>query len=257
MCPVRNREREETIFEIFQAKYGLSGDFVHGDCPDFTGAHNGSTLGVELTEIHDPAKVEGRTPIEHEAAKDRVVRRACEEAIRFGLPPLYVRVTFIGTVPDDKEMHLTEALFEVVKNKCPEPEGTIDLDIDEGDEVPDGLWGISILRLRGQKQHHWSWEEAGDVSTDFSDELQKRITEKSARIASYLKRCDKCWLIIAALGTRPSSFYEFDEEMEASSYRSPFDKVFFFEVFTGTVRELRVDNATPPFGSEGLPQSSG
>jgi hypothetical protein len=37
-----------------------------------------------------------------------------------------------------------------------------------------------------------------------------------------------------------SSFYEFGKEMKTSCYTSPFEKVFFMEVFSETLKELKV-----------------
>lgn len=81
---------------------------------------------------------------------------------------------------------------------------------------------------------------AGDVETDFHEHLQNIINRKSKKYSKYLKKCNKCWLVIAALGLRASSFYEFVDEMKNYQYDSPFEKVFFLEATKKVLRELKV-----------------
>ena len=76
------------------------------------------------------------------------------------------------------------------------------------------------------------------VVTNFSDQLQQTINKKAKRLKEYLKKCDRCWLVIIALGTDGSSFYEYSKDMEKHSYDSPFEKVFFMEAFNKDLREL-------------------
>ena len=82
--------------------------------------------------------------------------------------------------------------------------------------------------------------EVGCAATNFSDQLQQIINSKTEKIATYLTKCDKCWLIVAALGVSPSNFYEIDEEMEQVCYESPFEKVSFMEAFSRTLKELKI-----------------
>ena len=123
-----------------------------------------------------------------------------------------VGVIFTGNPSENEEAALTAALFEMVKTHCPKPGDTIDLCDEDG--LPDSLWRV-FIRNWGDllKEQCWEYIEAGGVKTDFSAQLQRTIDQKGKKIANYRRFCERCWLIIAARGDRPSSFYEFDVDM--------------------------------------------
>jgi len=250
----RDRETEERVFGILQRTYGLMGNFVHnrgtepgegnGE-PDFTVDHDGGRLGVEITCIHIPGKVGGMPLQQHEAEKDEIVERAREKAVQFGLPPLKVDVIFTGNPPKKKnrKTNWADTLFEIVRSNCPEP-GHITYLGGMDSDLPEGFHWIGINRSLKWRKNSWSCEdEAGDVETDFSAQLQERIDAKASKLPQYRKCCDKCWLVIAALGRRPSSFFEYTDEMTTRRYRSPFEGVLFVDVASGTVNELSIIEA--------------
>jgi hypothetical protein len=239
MLLASNKQREKAIFDIFQDEYGLVGKFDHEDAPDFLGPYDGGILGVEITELYSDEKVYGKSLLEHEVAKERIVNRAREKWQKLGLPPLDVYVVFAGDIPNKKESDLTESLFKIVRGNCPNLGEQTSLSID-GD-LPEGFGAVLIYNIPGLKKHIWKYGEAGDVETNFSVQLQHRMDEKAKKLSEYLKSCNRCWLIIAALGVAPSSFYEPDEEMDTISYRYPFEKVFFLELFDRTLKELNIN----------------
>ncbi len=234
MLLVDSKKREEAIFDIFKDKYSLNGEFIHDDSPDFIGLHDGTVLGIEITEIYRE-----ETLREHEIQKERIVDRACKKAIQIGLSPLHVAVLYSGNIQKGRESYLTEILFELVKNNCPEDGGHLTLDWEN--DIPDDFHAILIYNIPGSKKHIWSTTEVGFIETNFSEQLQRRINSKSKKIKNYLAKCKKSWLIIVSLGVSASNFYEIGEEMEQVYYKSPFEKVFFMESFSRTIRELKVN----------------
>ena len=233
MILAKNKKREEVIFGILRDRYCLSGEFIHGDSPDFIGSYNGNVLGVEITEIYSEQSLR-----EHEIQKERIVNRARKKAVAAGLPPLKVHVIFTHDIQQGREADLTNLLFELVKNNCPEYGASVDLDWKNG--IPSDFYVILIRSIPDSKNHFWDTAEAGCVDTNFSEQLQQRINSKSEKIQTYLTKCDKCWLIAAALGVSASNFFEVGEDMERVCYESSFEKVFFMEVFSKTVTELKV-----------------
>jgi hypothetical protein len=238
MLLVNNQKREKVTFEIFREQYGLKGDFVHDDSPDFLVTCDGSVLGIEITGIYCTDKINGKTLREHEVIKERIVYRACERAKEVGLPPLHVGVIFTGNIQNKRETYLTNFLFEIVKNIYPESGRHISLDFESG--IPDDFWAILISNIPSSKKHVWNSTEAGCVETSFSEQIQQIIDSKAKKISQYLTKCEKCWLIIAALGVSGSNFYEIDEDMEKVCYNSPFEKVFFMEAFNKSLKELNL-----------------
>ncbi len=227
---LNRKEREKVIFDVFRDKYGLTGEFIYGDNPDFLVSENGNTLGIEVTEIYNPVKIEGKTLREHEVMKEMIVERARDKSMAIGLPPLHVNVSFAGNIKNNRVAYLTEVLFEIVKNNCPEQGNLIEFG-NEG-SIPDDFLSIFISNIPGSKRHVWMPMEVGCVETNFSDQIQQRIDSKAKKLRQYYLKCDRCWLIIAALGVSASNFYEIGKDMEKFCYESPFEKVFFFnEIF--------------------------
>ena len=149
-----------------------------------------------------------------------------------------VGVIFTGNILNLDEAYLTDTLFKMVKNNCPEKGDQVDLDCESG--IPDDFWSILMYNIPGSKRHIWNVTEAACVETNFSQQLQQIIDSKAEKIAQYLDKCDKCWLIIAALGLSGSNFYEISEEVEQVCYKSPFEKVFFLETFSKTLKKLKI-----------------
>lgn len=98
--PKNKEQTEELVFDIFQKKYDLIGEFIHGDEPDFVDKIN--ILGIEITVIYGNEKIYGKTPKEHEVIKERIVSRACEKAETHGLQPLDLHVIFSDNIPKGK-----------------------------------------------------------------------------------------------------------------------------------------------------------
>jgi hypothetical protein len=240
----RERDSERLVFDLFRQKLGLAGEFGHnkgnerGDerKPDFTGYHEGKTLGIEITEINIPGKIDGRSLPELEVAKQRIVDRARDEAIKCGLPAVRVRVTFRRAIPKGKEAFLTETLFQMVSCHRPPLDHAVELDGKNG--LPNEFLRLGIRNCG--KKHDWAYIEAGVVQSEFSSRVQEIIDTKSDKIAQYLQHCRACWLIIAALGDRPSSFYEIGDQVRTTRYKSGFERVFFLNWAFGTVEELHV-----------------
>lgn len=245
-----DRPSEKLIFDRFRQRYGLIGEFRHNtgtnsddqDKPDFTGPHQGQILGIEITEIGVPEKTHGQTLRQHEAAKRRIVTDAREKAVQAKLPALLVRVIFQGDLRKGTVASLTEILFQIVKSRCPEPNaGEVELDGESG--LPTELWKVYIHNY-GDREHDWDYIEVGGVETEFSRQVQDIVAAKSGELPRYLKHCQTCWLIIAALCDRPSSFYLPNNQVRRTRYRSGFEKVFFVNVALEIVAELSVVGGT-------------
>jgi hypothetical protein len=251
-----SRETEELIFRILQRGLRLPSKFVHnrgtevgdGDGkPDFEVTRRGGKLGVEITEIYqplmdDPLIIDEMPLQQHEAEKDRIVRAACDKAIQLSLPPVRVSVMFTGNLPKkkDRKTDLVETLVEMVRDNLPELGRTKAVGGFDGD-LPEGFHWIGVDRTFNPKKHSWRCdEEPGDIETHFSAQLQDIINAKASKLPNYRKHCDRCWLVIAALGRRPSSFYEFADDMAKHRYESPFERVFFVVVASAIIRELKL-----------------
>lgn len=237
---IDTKQREKIHFEIFQERYCQFQNYDHIDIPDFVVSLNNETIGIEFTEIYNDDKLNGKTLREDEAIKERIVEWARKKAIENNVPPLHVNVVFSGSVSKEAESQVKSLLYQIIKDNIPQPGEPITLD-SMNDDIDSTFWSIVIFNLKGGKKHVWDYTECSDVETNFSKQLQSKIDSKAEKISKYLMKCNKCWLVIVALGYSGSSFFEFSEEMENCTYKSPFDKVFFIEVFSKYFKELKLN----------------
>ncbi len=179
---------------------------------------------------------------QHEAIKERIVEKAKQRVIETNLPPIHIGVFFNGFIEKHREETVTNALILAILKNYPIQQGQqIDIGgIESTFPLPNEIHCIMGSNIPGSKKHSWFAEETGFVDTEFSGQLQDIINSKAEKINNYLKRCNKCWLIIAALGFSASSFYEPSKEMLEYVYRAPFEKVFFIEAFSRYIVELKV-----------------
>ena len=158
--------------------------------------------------------------------------------IKEKIPPLHVAIIFANGISKKRENLVTQELFKIVKNNYSTQQGNLHIKNDIVKDLPNEFHSILISSIIDSKRHFWIPVEASFVVTNFSDELQHVIEKKADKLDEYLEKCDKCWLVITALGNNCSSFYEYSKEMEKVSYDSPFEKVFFMEAFTKNLKEM-------------------
>ena len=236
------RQREKFLFNIFQERYQTFKNFKHTDEPDFLVSDNKETIGIEFTELYKQSGKTGKKPREEEAIKERVLRNAEKMCVEEKIPFLQVGITFTNGIDKNREKFITEELVKIIKNKYPSGHETVNIKNSFGSNMPTEFYSIVITNIAGAKRHFWDSIEASFVVRNFSNQLQDIIDRKAKRLNDYLKNCDRCWLVIAALGSNGSSFYEYSEDMEKFSYHSPFEKVFFIEAFNKDLKELNCNS---------------
>lgn len=70
---------------------------------------------------------------------------------------------------------------------------------------------------------------AGEVSFDPIDELQKCIDKKNKKVNTYKQNCAKCFLLVYVPSSRYGNYYSFSESSLKHKYNSKFDNIFMFE----------------------------
>ena len=70
---------------------------------------------------------------------------------------------------------------------------------------------------------------AGKVSFDPIDELQKCIDKKNKKVSTYKQNCTKCFLLIYVPSSRYGNYCSFGESSLKHKYNSKFDNIFLFE----------------------------
>jgi hypothetical protein len=242
MRPLTQNEREQ-YSHILRFTESFR-DFPEGflcfdDNPDVLIRTSEGMLGVEHTRLY------WGNLKEQESLEDRIVDRAKEMYKVSGGPPLRVNVLFDSNVrlsvkdidsiaaslnrlvcryvPDVGEGFELEGWRFVSRGFSP---SLMMLFIDRPDKTSEMLWGVG----------------RGGVVPDLpSDSIRKSILDKESKIARYLDKCSRVWLLIVEDGFAPSSYFDISEEVKKETYKSKFDRIFLFRNFCREVIELNVE----------------
>lgn len=239
---IDRRKREKLFLELLDEKYGPFPKPEHTDRPDFLISFSDHVLGIECTEIHTENKVNGIPLKQHESIKERIVEKAKQLAIKQKLSPVSVQVSFKGTIEKYREKKVPSELLRIIKDNYPPAGQQVEIrGLESSHLLPDEIRRLVITSILGK--HHWYVVDSGWAQTNFTAQLQAIIDSKTEKLTNYLKRCNKCWLIIAAVGHGPSSFYDPSKKMLEHIYSSPFKRVFFMEAFSKYITELKTNNS--------------
>lgn len=128
-------------------------------------------------------------------------------------------------------------MITVVANNIPVVGGEVKLDESHG--LPEEIAAIHIYRIEGLDENDWDNPYADFIPDCSPERIQQIIDGKNARVSNYRNDFQVLWLLIVALGTLSSTSRLTDDTL-AFRYTSRFDRVFFFDMFTGRVEELRI-----------------
>lgn len=198
-------------------------------------------IGIEVTELHQASPPGHGLSRLQESERVGIVRRAQVVTEASAMPAADVAVHFNDSVSITKDVRerIVEQLVTLVSTHLPEREGSITVELSQQprNSLP-WVHSVRIFRSPILTRHHWWVPEAGWVQMEFSSELQAAIDAKSPRYARYRSHCDECWCLVVASGGRPSGLFEPSDETRNYVYRSPFERTFFMEVFSGKLIEL-------------------
>jgi hypothetical protein len=218
------------------------------EVPDFVFRCQSNDVGIELGRIHIESADPNSSMRQLEGERQLIVNRAkarCEEA---GVPAADVRVHFDGSMIGKKDRgRLAKQISNCVAALDPVQSQHVVLEYDtSGVQLPEEIDRIRITRLPGLVRHFWvPGNLVGFIQEDFEAELQRVIDAKNGRINEYLNNCHRCWLIVYAEWTGPSSFFLFSERMKSHEFVSAFDRVFFADPNGGIVHELKLKQFRP------------
>lgn len=214
---------------------------LKGERPDFVWPNVDKPLGIEITRLFK-ATPKGRRPMQMQESETTVTVQIARYLYeQRDLPNLDMRVVFGNSeIKKSDRASLANRLADTVQKSLPAPNSWVSFlnDLSDDSSLPEQISYLSIGRFDGLERNHWSVSDAGWVQEDFIDELQRRIDEKNKELPHYLKSCSRCWLLIVADGTGPSSFFDPSEDTKQHPYHSLFHRTFFMEAFTQKVIEL-------------------
>lgn len=248
MASKQQREDERAHFKLFAALLAkVPGELPlrllsHDDNPDFLASVQDQTIGIEHTELFKRrARSRKRPckPAELEGIQQGIIRKARESYTSQGHPSVAVRVWFYPGMKHTKlatgrSGKIADELSQFVAEwvRVPHP---LDQWPRPGNRIPE----ISHLSIH-EGPSEWVKGNPAWVRPPHVLELQQTIDEKNSKYDVYRKRCDECWLLIAADKFNPAQGYEFtrDDRALRHCYRAKFERVFFLELGDRWLKEL-------------------
>jgi hypothetical protein len=243
---VVKKQVEARCLDVLRHEIGdfPSGTLAESESPDFLISTPHDTLGIEVTRIFQASRQGEPLLQSQESERQRIVQQA--KQLCTGLPAVTVSVHF-GAYPSvaKADRHsLSHKIAKFVSSHVPrEGEFIAVKNSFDSTELPDQVAFIHILGLPQQYEHSWTVPTAGFLQTNFIAELQSVLDEKGQLVSEYLRKCNRCWLLIVADGRAPSSLFEPSAETRHHMYRSSFERAFYLESFGEMVVELTTERS--------------
>ncbi|HEU0216800.1 MAG TPA: hypothetical protein VFQ90_09070 [Stellaceae bacterium] len=214
------------------------GEVIASECPDFLIRSSIACVGIEITKIFKNRGEKTQAPQSIEAARDRITDLAKRFAEEMGMPPATVTLFFNHTRPlyRQQEANIAKAVAQAVNDELPPLGEHIELNCGHGSVQPTEVDGILVYRA--SDQHQWRWMEYSRIERNVSSYIEAAIHDKSSRIEAYRRECQICWLLIVAESFRDSGNLKPDELSLSRTYRSPFDRTYFFDNGFGKLARL-------------------
>src|SRR6266480_2287767 len=239
--PAAKKGEERRFVEILAKELDAfpPSKLIDSESPDFLVATSKGALGIEVTKIHH-----SNEPRQQESECRSLVDAACRLYENESTIPLEVKVHFGVSTQFNKRNRdkFAKILANLVLTNIPQPDSLISLENDWENPsfFPYEIARVSIIRLSAFPRNFWSVPSAGFFQEDFAPKIEAIIATKENAISTYRTDCIGRWLLIAAEGNSPSTFFDPSAKTLQHSYRSSFDKIFFLEAFRRKVWELNV-----------------
>lgn len=243
--PISKKDIEVHYFERFKS---LLPDFPRGvvtpsEEPDFLVTGHGSTVGIELTELHRGARA-GTVPQQaSEAMRHRVVARAQELYSAAGHPPVRATVFMSGGHIKRNDVEtIAIAIADIAKRNLPEPNSSSHESYEWTNRsyFPEIVDSIAVHRLDAITENLFSCPGSTWVASLSSADIDRALVAKENKYAAYRTRCDTAWLLINADIGPMSTWFQFDSAALTAPFASSFDRVFVLRHFGSKLYELNV-----------------
>jgi hypothetical protein len=96
----------------------------------------------------------------------------------------------------------------------------------------------------GQGESQWGVSRSGGILVMGEDRIQSEIDVKDAKVAKYRNECDELWLLLVSGGASPSTALRLPDDIDELQFTTRFDRVFYFNNFEGTSKELATSAKT-------------
>jgi hypothetical protein len=217
------------------------GEIEHHERPDFL-LRGRDVLGIEVTGLHSDSGIADRRS---EGAWRRAIDDARAEYERDNLLPCQVIIEWhaLPTRPREAGAPTSRSIAATVKQiiaATRDGEVHIEYSGHGGIQLPKGVEGMEVRRVRDWAEAFWEFKQGGVVPSWSPSFIQAAIDKKEQLYDGYLERCDRAWLVLLAEHDFASSWGEHTDSSRANIYVTRFEHVLVFRTLSGQVTELQV-----------------
>lgn len=242
---LNRQEKEQSFCDSFLtlATDVPPGAWERGESPDNVLTAGNRRFGLEITTLIVDASGRGGRLAAIRRSQDNVLRKAAESATAEGIPALEVKVMFRNNDSPVDEGATTAELLAFVRDTLPRIDDT-------------RTWALNTSALRcvsrmhihlGTNQgrswldhHRWFRLHINWVRIDPIVDLQNTVDKKAKLHASYLARCDECWLLVGVDEWTAPEAVTVTESVLSREYRCPFARLYFLKNVEGRLHRLRI-----------------
>ncbi|WP_278471030.1 hypothetical protein [Gimesia maris] len=218
---------------------------IPDDVPDVLFPKGNVTIGIEVTKvIVNQPKQSMKAMEEHELILREVVCRCRQnknippQAIRARFNPKYLNRNFrshnIRVVYDFVRFNYSTS---VIPKRYEDLEGN-----EDGINLPVELEEISLAAVDDWSSAGLLKASGGFIHDLSAPEVLETLKNKESKLPEYLKKCDKCWLLIETIPHHVIGLIEWSERMDNHNFISEFDRVFFYDKSRNSIHELRLSH---------------
>jgi hypothetical protein len=250
---LKEETRQSKRVEIFHLLQFVSsytelpeGNFILDDKPDLRLVTSSGVIGIEHTQI-----LEDRLKAQ-ENLQDKAVALAKSLYNQSDGPMLWLDVVFDNHVALRSKAveHIARALAdamlgidrrlgpELIMNQWVNVESW-QYNMQYPETLPPQISAVHFKYVDNPKSVLWAVSRSTMVPHLSADQIQATVDEKADKLTEYRTRCSEVWLLIVADGGAPSSISDLPADNADHVYTSSFDRLFFFDDFSDTIKELR------------------
>lgn len=236
---------EKIYLDSFLKTYYKNTNFTYfeeDEKPDFIIEVEGKKIGVEVTELLISDKMK-----QHESTVSIICKKT-QEKLQANLTDKYLQVSpGFKRLPSINRLNresFSDKLVEAVLNNLPNEDSamiTLRNTYENDDVIPDELNYMHIITSPTMTKHFVKEVDGGYFEEDLLNKFQNILNKKEKKLSRYVKRYDDIWLLITAQGFNASSLVDPSDESILHTYKSSFDKAFYFQLFDKSFFELKLD----------------
>jgi hypothetical protein len=184
---------------------------IPSEKPDVVVLVDGVAIGIEVTEVMREGVRNGQKINQTGKEQNNVVDGARQQYENASSLPVMVNVLFGNSPIYEKDRRTISAwLSKLVIDNLPDIGGSYLWDSRKegpGAVYPPSVHTVLVSRWASMARNTWSadygvWPEAG-----IAEAFDKSINDKQSKLSNYLKRCDRCYLLLVEdWGTEAAAF---------------------------------------------------